>query len=72
MLTAGFALFMGVLGVVGYSPETFAGLTGLIVLALLWVISLPKPWRPILRLAWLLMLATYVVACIVTIWLRRE
>ena len=65
------AVILSVLGYLpgGYSPENFAGVAGFGVLAALVVLGYLKPERPIVHLAWWVLLVVYLGACMTALLL---
>ena len=68
-LVTGVALVLGILGCIpgGFSAEALAGLSGLGVLVSLYVLAVVQPERPIIRVAWWLLLVAYALSSLVAV-----
>jgi len=68
-LITGVAILLGLLGCVpgGFSAEALAGMAGVGLLVSLFVLAIVQPSRPIIRLAWWVMLGFYVLASLVAV-----
>ena len=67
MLTAVVALILGTVGLFpgGFAIENFAGVAGIGLLLGIFVLMLMQDVRPIIHVAWWVMLGLYVLACVV-------
>ena len=69
MLTAVVALFLSTVGLFpgGYAIKNFAGVAGVGVLLGMVVLALMQDVRPIIRVAWWVMLGLYALACVAAV-----